>query len=302
MRYDARKRLPPRPPFPKHVEARYRLQLRRRAERVQAPYIKALNAAIKRNAALLDAWADLTPAERRGDSAEAGLHLDAERDPVVLRGQIKRFTTSLGGLMATARRKAAKVAVGSVGVISKQLDLFATAQVFRLVQKVARINPFAKIAPAVLSKWNKANVGLIVTVDKRYFGRIEAAVVDAVRRGTRAKALSKIVDGRVRGTPGMSHLFDANRIARDQVGKLHAQITQTRLGEAGVQRFVWSTSGDERVREEHVELDGKTFEVGVGDSEEGVPGEPINCRCVAIPVLGSVDKGEQSPELQKETA
>jgi hypothetical protein len=47
-------------------------------------------------------------------------------------------------------------------------------------------------------------------------------------------------------------------------------------------RYVWLTSGDEKVRPSHAANDGKIFYWSDPPST-GHPGEDINCRCVAVP-------------------
>lgn len=48
----------------------------------------------------------------------------------------------------------------------------------------------------------------------------------------------------------------ANLLARDQIGTLSADLTRTRQESAGVKEYIWRSSGDERVRACHRELDG----------------------------------------------
>lgn len=82
----------------------------------------------------------------------------------------------------------------------------------------------------------------------------------------------------------------ADLIARDQVLKLNGQLTQDRQVNAGIESYEWSTSGDERVRPGHKELDGtvQMWSAPPLVDDEGTrahPGEDIQCRCVAIPIL-----------------
>ena len=76
----------------------------------------------------------------------------------------------------------------------------------------------------------------------------------------------------------------AELIARDQTLKTLGGINEVRQREAGVNSYTWSTSNDERVREEHQELEGQVFSWD-SPPEPGHPGEPIQCRCIAIPVI-----------------
>lgn len=79
----------------------------------------------------------------------------------------------------------------------------------------------------------------------------------------------------------------ADLIARDQTAKLNSDLNRIRQTQAGIEEYVWRTSHDERVRPRHRELDGKTYKWGESTgAEEGLPpGQPIQCRCVAIGVV-----------------
>jgi SPP1 gp7 family putative phage head morphogenesis protein len=76
----------------------------------------------------------------------------------------------------------------------------------------------------------------------------------------------------------------AELIARDQTLKLNGQITKTRQENAGITKYVWSTSLDERVRPEHAALEGQTFDWNAPPAV-GHPGQDFQCRCVAIPSI-----------------
>lgn len=95
---------------------------------------------------------------------------------------------------------------------------------------------------------------------------------------------------------GKSGKYVRNRtrlITRDQNNKLCGNLTESRHKEVGGREYIWSTSGDERVRDVstggfHAELDGTTQNwssppTGGGTTvgEPGHPGSGIQCRCVA---------------------
>lgn len=77
-------------------------------------------------------------------------------------------------------------------------------------------------------------------------------------------------------------LSRAKLIARDQTSKMNGAFNQARQTSLGIDRYVWQTSGDERVREEHQANDGQVFSWN-DPPATGHPGEDINCRCVAVP-------------------
>jgi len=80
----------------------------------------------------------------------------------------------------------------------------------------------------------------------------------------------------------------AELIARDQTLKVNGAITQIRQENAGIDRYVWSTSLDERVRESHAALEGQTFEWS-SPPDVGHPGQDFQCGCVAVPVIEGLE-------------
>jgi SPP1 gp7 family putative phage head morphogenesis protein len=75
------------------------------------------------------------------------------------------------------------------------------------------------------------------------------------------------------------------------VAKLNGRITQHRQESLGVERYEWSSSGDERVRKAHRKLDGQVRRWDDPHPTEGHPGSAIACRCVAIAVFDEEDEG-----------
>jgi len=59
------------------------------------------------------------------------------------------------------------------------------------------------------------------------------------------------------------------------------------IGAEGERFFEWRTVGDDRVRPEHVALDGRIYPLGEGHPEEGFPGDAHGCRCMAVPVTST---------------
>lgn len=130
------------------------------------------------------------------------------------------------------------------------------------------------IVPAFISE----NVALIKSVPNRFFDEVEKLAANAVRTGRRWEDLAKDIQERTGIAEDRARL-----IARDQVGKLVGQLADERHKDLGLTHFIWRTVRDDRVREEHEALNGDRFEIGVGDPDEGLPGEAINCRCYEEP-------------------
>ena len=121
------------------------------------------------------------------------------------------------------------------------------------------------------------NVQLVKTLPERDSGRIAALVDDAFSTGMHPETLARaLVDAEDASE------WDATRIARDQIGKLNAQLNQVRQEALGVEAYFWRTMRDERVRDEHDALEGQRFTWNEPPAE-GNPGEPVMCRCFADP-------------------
>lgn len=144
------------------------------------------------------------------------------------------------------------------------------------------------LAPA-FKAFRAENVDLITSLAADKVARVREILVDA-GAGTRVEEIARAVRESADATRSRARL-----IARDQVLKLNAQITQTRHEAAGVTEFVWRTSKDERVREDHRALDGKRFRYDdppIVDRRRGdraLPGVHFQCRCVAEPVIPGFD-------------
>ena len=128
-----------------------------------------------------------------------------------------------------------------------------------------------------LQDFAEENARLITKIGTDTADRIQAATVDTLKRGTGRKALAEQIQ-KIDKTIGVNR---AKTIARDQVGKLQANLTQVRAKRAGVEKYEWQTMDDGRVRPKHQALDGDTREYGKGLE----PGFEINCRCISIPLV-----------------
>lgn len=156
-----------------------------------------------------------------------------------------------------------------------------------------------QIEPGVTAKlegFAAENVSLIKDISQRYFDRLKADVMEAFDSGMRPETLAD----RLIERDGMAER-DAIRIARDQIGKLNGELNQERQEQMGVTGYIWRTAKDNRVRDNHGDLDGEHFEwsdppMGGGTSadEEGHPGSGIQCRCYAEPDLAPLLGGDES--------
>lgn len=116
--------------------------------------------------------------------------------------------------------------------------------------------------------------------------RLREKVVENVQEGYRASNLLGVIAAE-RGVANRHGLF----IAKQETSIMISTYRDSRYKEAGVVRYIWSTSGDSRVRHDHKILDGKKFFFNnppVTNQSTGAknnPGFDYGCRCVAIPLL-----------------
>ncbi len=179
--------------------------------------------------------------------------------------------------------------------IGAQTDAFTTGQQMKMFsRRVKMTNPFPSLkASGLMDGWLAANVDLITSIDTRFFADVRDTVEEAVRSGVTTDRLAEDIEARFGVSDSRARL-----IARDQVAKLNADITQNRQASLGVKEYIWSTSGDGRVRESHQEMDGQVCSYDsppLVDGENVNPGQAVSCRCVALAIL----PGESAEELRK---
>lgn len=140
-----------------------------------------------------------------------------------------------------------------------------------------------------LKLMSKQNAQLITSIPERHLSTLQTGIFEAVRRGDRVEEIAAWIDDRFEVMDG-----NAATIARTEVNKLHGQLSSYQQQEVGVAKYTWTTARDERVRPSHEALDGQVFtwdpngDPAIGqDGGAIMPGQEINCRCVALPVIES---------------
>lgn len=142
------------------------------------------------------------------------------------------------------------------------------------------------------------NTRLIKSIPEQYLGKIEEIINQNSIKGG---ATESMIDA-IRGTYNTS-VSRARLIARDQSNKLNGTLTRERQTSIGVRAYRWRTVGDGNVRETHKERNGKVYawkledvgkrladgtrllNPGFTPNDIGHPGDDIQCRCIAEPVL-----------------
>ena len=135
-----------------------------------------------------------------------------------------------------------------------------------------------------LERWVKENIDLISTIPNETLDKMQDIVYDGYTNGRTTTQMVKDIQR----TYGISKRH-AVLIARDQTAKLNGEIQRYQQMDAGIEEYIWCTTGDERVRESHRELNGQKFRWDTppenSDGRACHPGEDYQCRCIGRPVF-----------------
>lgn len=170
---------------------------------------------------------------------------------------------------------------------AKRTDEFNKEQLGKQTQQALGI-PYVSIEKStrdVVPSFVAENVSLVKTLPERYHDRLAGLVEEAFSSGMRPETLAS----RIAELEDISE-SDAMRIARDQVGKLNGEFNMLRQTDMGVERYIWRTMNDDRVRDEHSDREGESF-AWDDPPDGGHPGEDIQCRCYAEPDFSAILAG-----------
>lgn len=205
-------------------------------------------------------------------------------------GRVNRITGQM--IRAWSRRWDEKRIAAIVGKIARMTSDHQRRELFRQIKSGLGIE-LATIADhglmARIQHFVAENVALIRTVPQEYFGQVEKVVLAGVKSGRRASEIAADLDQRAEVATSRVKV-----IARDQVNKFQAALNHARQTSLGVKRFAWMTMGDDRVRPEHAERNGKVYgwDDPPGDADDpgdgARPGDGIQCRCYAAPQLDEI--------------
>lgn len=194
----------------------------------------------------------------------------------IVTSRIADLKRRFGGIEGVARRLAEAATRRSLQTVDERLAASINSSLgIDISGFISRTGPIQQVSEAAM----QANARLITSIPDRYFEKLGDAVGKNMERGMRFEDLAKEIERIGDVTESRAKL-----IARDQTSKMNGAFNQIRQMSLGIEKYTWQTSGDERVRTEHVENDGETFRWGKAPLT-GHPGEAVNCRCVAIPVI-----------------
>lgn len=228
---------------------------------------------------LLTAYADSLVKEVEARLPLLNLRLDSIEDIPESTGWFEDLRVWLLGFLGTGST------LPSIKQIMLAVDRFNRKQFHAVFRSVFGVDIFTTepFLADLLAAWEAENIKLIKSIPSQYLDQLHGKIVAAVRAGKSSKMIAEVV----------RETFDLPRnraklIARDQIGKLNGQLTMARQKNIGVKSYVWRTSLDERVREEHKHREGEKFSWDE-PPKDGHPGNPINCRCSAEAVFPDLE-------------
>lgn len=274
--------VPGRAAYPGAVERAYRRLLLRRVETIHGALLERLSKILDKRQEQID---DI----ERGDAVDRFLAMRADGSTDYARPQartdaLEDIARELLAVVAVFRRNLPKPPAKDIEQIAGRVDEHATQQI---VKRIPTVNVMtSEGARGLYDIFLSENVDLITSISTDHFDQIEDIVREGFAKGTQTRTLRKMIEERFNVSRSRAAL-----IARDQVSKLNGQITMDRQQKLGISKYVWSTSGDERVRDTHRANDGKVFAWN-DPPATGHPGQDYQCRCVAEPIFDDEDPDE----------
>jgi SPP1 gp7 family putative phage head morphogenesis protein len=165
--------------------------------------------------------------------------------------------------------------------IASDTEKFNASQLNRTLRSVVSVDVVGAEPwlSGAINEFVHENVALIKSVPAEFFSDLERQLKRNIADGARPEELEDLITDRYNVAESRAKL-----IARDQVGKFNGDLNRVRQKDLGIERFVWRSMHDNRVRPEHEDRDGETY--SWDDPPDGeTPGEPVQCRCYADPVL-----------------
>lgn len=248
-------------------------QLRKVAREVLLPELKRMEPIYAKTA---DSC--IKTAEKRNSDADLcnkpGILRDAQVPRRPLETTFQSMAQRFGGIEQTAKRLSSLAAERNLDAVDDRLTESIKASVSIDISPILSMSgPIQEAMKAA----TQANIDLIKSIPGQYFDKLGDAVGQNMEAGVRFEDLAKEVERIGDVTESRAKL-----IARDQTSKMNSAFNQVRQTSLGIEKYIWQTSGDERVRPEHAENDGDTFSWDKAPPT-GHPGEDIQCRCVAVP-------------------
>jgi SPP1 gp7 family putative phage head morphogenesis protein len=137
--------------------------------------------------------------------------------------------------------------------------------------------------PTLIETFVERNVADVQALSDKTANDIQRLVLDAFERGARPEELAAEIQAKFNIAETRARL-----IAGNQLSRLSSQVRRDRHAEIGITTFKWVTRNDDRVRPAHAVKHGRIFPYEGSRAPSFFPGEEINCRCLAVPVVDDI--------------
>lgn len=200
-------------------------------------------------------------------------------------------------LEAYAATMATDKALQKAARIAEQVRGFNQGEFYATLRSALKVDIFLPDPDlrGLVNEWTAENTRLIKSIPDEYFGKLQGIVSRGFQEGAMTNDIADQIQDLYNVTSSRAQL-----IAVDQVGSLNGLITMQRQTNAGISFYQWSTSKDVRVRPAHADREGRYYAWKTRDAggtfagktiqqppNDGPPGVPIRCRCVALPVVNT---------------
>lgn len=239
-------------------------------ERIIKQIVAAWNVALRE---------DVLPSFREAMRRRAGVTLAlgvSSGELALIEESLNRATT------ATVAKATGLEAAVSEFVVS--FTAWHTARFAQTIMSASGVNVLPVLTTEDASDYMRAairrNVSLIKGLNEDMRRKVETSVLNAWNENSSAAKLTRTLKRDLGFSPARAKL-----IGRDQVSKLAGELDKMRSESLGIKSYVWVTMGDDRVRDSHAANDGRAFTWASPPAETGHPGNDINCRCRARPIV-----------------
>ncbi len=228
---------------------------------------------------------DLAPLGRAVRATMPALAQKVLGDPALVDAALRSFDAALRREWPTRRIRALIDKRG--GEVVKHSDRDFAPLKKRLDHRDARVRRADQVIPdgrALVEGWSTVATDLITSVRNGIQVGLRRDIVHAVENDWTPDQLA--ASWRSRKIPLNFGTLEGRTqvIAHHQLRTLQADIQSTRAQAVGVERFFWRTQGDDDVRDAHEDLMDLDFAYS-DPPDEGLPGQPVNCRCWAESVI-----------------
>lgn len=175
---------------------------------------------------------------------------------------------------------------------------FSEKEFTRIIKLLTNVKPPINTIwyDTIIADFINKNINLI----KGLTDELRKKTYDTIYQGLSKRMTTEQIAGELSKLNKQFEGYRSRLIARDQVSKYYGDMEKLRQKDIGIDKYIWITERDEKVRPKHASLDGmycrwdndsvysddgENWENRTGNMFIGIPGEDINCRCHSTPVI-----------------